>query len=368
MVSLLGVALIAIGLIDIFQVVLLPQGGVGLISSHLMNIIPRGCVAVTRWMRRPNLLAYSGPILVVATVALWFTLVWLGLAFVCWPMLGDSIVSASGQTPTSFATAIYHSGFNLTTLGTGDLIPKSDHARLVTVASAALGFSLLTLSLSYLNSVYSVVRDRCRFALALHDRAGGTGDPAELLRFWIDTGPAEVSKTIDDLCDYVESHRFYPILHGFLFPDAKYDMSAVMSLILDSTTRGVLLLDNFETARRPDQMAALTETLSTLRTLADSSLNALVKLPNRKFQRASGSSNDAEEVLRSTAAVLRPSIAADSENAQIAWECASTAIVYQERRRDWENALSRLAVVNLANCPRVKLKTAGLVSDDRPGS
>jgi Ion channel len=93
-----------------------------------------------------------GPTLLIITVAVWILLLLLGFALIAWPALGK-IQMEMGETPTDFITAIYYSGYSLATLGTGDITPQTSTYRLLMVLETILGFSTLTMTLTYFESV-----------------------------------------------------------------------------------------------------------------------------------------------------------------------------------------------------------------------
>lgn len=127
----------------------------------------------------------------------------------------------TGSTPTDFVTAIYYSGYTLTTLGTGELTPQTSTYRLIMILEAVLGFSVLTMTLTYFESVYSHPIERNTFALSLHHRTARTADAAELLA---SIGSSEdfdssvrqdISNMAQKLLNILESHHSYPTLGYF---------------------------------------------------------------------------------------------------------------------------------------------------------
>lgn len=68
--------------------------------------------------------------MMVLSAATWGTLLLVGFALLAWPALGSSIRTSSGTTPTDFMSALYNSGHSLTTLGTGDIVPRTSVFRL----------------------------------------------------------------------------------------------------------------------------------------------------------------------------------------------------------------------------------------------
>ena len=107
---------------------------------------------------RHRLLTFAGPTLLVVILLTWLLLLWIGFALITWPALGNSIQKSSGTTPTGFAAALYYSGFTLATLGYGEIVPQTGVFRVIAVVESLIEFTVLTLSLTYLFSVYSAWR------------------------------------------------------------------------------------------------------------------------------------------------------------------------------------------------------------------
>ena len=144
-----GGAAVALTLADVFFTVLFPAGGHGPVRRPLSRETWQAFAVLGRRLRAPirrRFLAYSGPVQITTTILTWTTLLVVGWAMVFRPALGHGIEAAHGSTDTGFATALYYSGFALTTLGTGDVVPTTDSYRLLTVVEAALGFSVFTLA------------------------------------------------------------------------------------------------------------------------------------------------------------------------------------------------------------------------------
>ncbi|GAB1543850.1 hypothetical protein NUACC21_65260 [Scytonema sp. NUACC21] len=188
-----------------------------------------------------RVLSHSGPVLMIATVVVWVCLLTFGFALIVWIDLGWAVQSSDGTTETSFITALYYSGFSLTTLGTGDLTPETDFQRLVIVIEAALGFSVFTLTITYLLSVYSAITRRHTFALSLHHRSVGTADAAEILARLGASGELsgvqqDISNMARDLINLLESQHSYPALLYFRFHQCYYALPRILFLAMDTAT------------------------------------------------------------------------------------------------------------------------------------
>ncbi len=241
LVQALGVALCAAGLADLYGTVLYPRTGVNLISARLAQALWMMFRRIARGGRRirAGVLSHAGPVIVIADVLVWVMGPLVGFALIVWPALGEEITNPLGSTSVGFADALYYSGATISTLGYGDVVPTTAGYRLLAVAEACLGFSILTLSVTYLLSVYSALQRRNIFALALHHRSGGADSPAELLARLIPGGDArsagdrlaELSRSLHDL---YESHHLYPVLHYFRFKRDFYAMAHMAGMVADT--------------------------------------------------------------------------------------------------------------------------------------
>jgi hypothetical protein len=152
----------------------------------------------------------------------------IGFALIFWSALGTEIQADKGPTPTDFITALYLSGYSLTTLATGDITPQTSTYRFLMILEAALGFSVLTVTLTYLQSVYSQLIQRNTFALSLHHRTARTADAAELLARMGASGDfdssarQDIANMAEKLLNILESHHSYPSLGYFRWQASYY--------------------------------------------------------------------------------------------------------------------------------------------------
>lgn len=239
-VQVVGAVLILLALLDIYLTVLHPR----IESSLLSAKIAKGtwycfrCIAQIFPKQRNQFLTYSGSTTIITIVVAWVLLLVIGFALIVWTGLGTAIQASQGQTPTDFATALYYSGYSLTTLGTGDLVPKTSTYRLLMFFQAALGFSIFTLTITYILSVYSALIRRNTFALSLHHRTNDTADAAELLaRLAADNNLSSIQQDISniarDLMSLLESQNTYSVLLYFRFRQSYYALPRIMYLSMD---------------------------------------------------------------------------------------------------------------------------------------
>ncbi|MDP8993707.1 MAG: potassium channel family protein [Pseudomonadota bacterium] len=160
--QLAGAGLILLALLDVFLTVLYARSGAGLITPRLNRLTWRLIRRAAPRSRaaRDKFLSFAGPAMLVLTVAVWAILLFLGSGLIAWPELGTGLRATQGATPTDFLTALYYGGYSLTTLGTGDIVPTTGAMKVLMVLQALVGFSFVTLTLTYFISVYSALLRR----------------------------------------------------------------------------------------------------------------------------------------------------------------------------------------------------------------
>ena len=209
--TVLGIALIGIGLIEVFHTVLHPTS-----RGRLTHV-----VASTTWGlfsrlgRRGRSLA--GPLATVAVVTLWAGFQVVGWALVYLPHVPSSFAYAPGIGLDGYpriVEAFYFSAVSMSTLGLGDVYPIDPWLRLFAPLQALIGFALLTAAVAWFIELYPGLGRRRALALriALMERV-------DTARYLPETEPATASAALDaltadlaqsrvDLCQNAESYYF----------------------------------------------------------------------------------------------------------------------------------------------------------------
>jgi len=214
--TLLGVALIAIALRDIFDVLFHPLGR-GMVARWVARAV--GWVARHLPGGRDTIGLLAGPLSYVAVVATWAALLALGWAFVFLPQLPQDFHFDPGLDPAQhagFVDALYVSLVNLTSLGYGDISPEAPLMRLLGPVETMFGLGLLTASISWLISIYNAISRRDSLAHEVHlakeaeERLGeklADADPA-LLEAMMASFAEQLIRTRRDLIHFPITHYF----------------------------------------------------------------------------------------------------------------------------------------------------------------
>jgi hypothetical protein len=166
--TLAGIALIALALRDIFETLFHPLGR-GVIARHIVLGV---WVAARRLTARASsALVLAGPLAYVIVIACWAGMLVVGWALIFLPHLPDGYVFDPGLIAADhdgFEDALYISLVNISSLGYGDISPQSALLRILGPTETIFGLALLTASISWLISIYNALSRRNTFAHEVH--------------------------------------------------------------------------------------------------------------------------------------------------------------------------------------------------------
>jgi Ion channel len=271
--SVAGAVLIALTLRDIFDTLFHPLG-----RSYVGNWVVGGVSRLGHRLaaRMPSAPVLIGPLGYVAVVITWTAMLALGWALIFLPHLPDGFLIAEGLDPAAhddLADALYVSLVNLTSLGYGDISPEGPLLRILGPVETLFGLGLLTASISWLISIYSVVSRRDSFAHEVHlsraaeERLGeklADADP-ELLERMLASFTAQLVATRRDLIHF-------PITHHFRTEDEDHALSRLLPFLRR-------MVEEASEARRPQALKVRAQMLGSAIDDFAETLRARLKMP-----------------------------------------------------------------------------------------
>ncbi|MFP4416155.1 MAG: potassium channel family protein [Chitinivibrionales bacterium] len=218
-----GTVIIIIGLLDVFFTIL-HYDGFGVVSSRFYRLFwgllraltdpfPQGISQLWR--------SLGTPLMIPATMLIWLGSVTIGFACIFYPYMHHPYFSLPAYVVNAtFSDALFFSGISLTTVGYGDIVPQMAIFQFAAVMEGLIGFSIITLAISYVLNIYQVVQRMSVMAAELRHESGSTQDTQNILlmRFCRDeTGSIEayMRNLHRNLVAYYESLRHYPITYYF---------------------------------------------------------------------------------------------------------------------------------------------------------
>src|SRR5271165_920651 len=233
--------LMAIVLIDAFEVVLLPRrvrhgfrlARVFYRTSWMVGRTAAQAVPPGRW--RTGFLSAFGPLSLFVLVVLWAAGLIASFALLHW-----SLGTALSVADAGFDVYLYFSGTTFFTLGYGDMVPTGAVGRALSVAESGIGFVFLAVIVSYLPVLYQAF-SRLEITIALLDaRAGSPPTARELLRrLAAGHSSAGVGPFLVEwerwAAELLESHISFPVLSYYRSQHENQSWVGALTAILDTS-------------------------------------------------------------------------------------------------------------------------------------
>ena len=212
--------------LDAFQAIILPRRPTGRIkiSRIFFKATWAQWVAMAERARdakvRDQIYSIYGPLSLLLLLSLWAILFVVGFGmfyFALGSPYGDTLVGPNASVWSRLETDLYVSGTTLFTLGLGDVVPQSVHARTLIVVESGVGLGFIALVISYLPILYQAFSRREVNVALLDSRAGSPPNAAELFRrHAFEGGQEAVAVLLEEWerwsAEILESHISYPIL------------------------------------------------------------------------------------------------------------------------------------------------------------
>jgi len=238
----LGVAL------DAFQTIILPRRPAGRFQITSLFLIATWTpwVAIARRVRnekaREQMYSVYGPMSLLLLLLLWGLLLILGFGMFYFSMgspFGDTMMGKAATVLGQLRTDLYVSGTTLFTLGLGDVVPHSLHARAVIIFESGVGLGFVALVIGYVPVLYQAFSHREVSVALLDARAGSPPTAVELLRRHGFEGGEEAMVAL--LAEWerwsaeiLESHISYPILCYYRSQHDNQSWLSALVAILDT--------------------------------------------------------------------------------------------------------------------------------------
>ena len=188
-------------------------------------------VRVGDYRRRDQLRATQAAAVLLAQLAAWLIVAYVGFALLLWPF------AARGM-----ASAFVDAGSSLFTLGFA--VPAGTAPAVIVFLTAATGLVILTLQIAYLPTLYAAFNRRETQVVLLSERAGVPSWGPELLArthyalgtgvSTLDTMPELYARWESWAADVAESHTTYPVLVRFRSPGPLSSWVTALLAVLDS--------------------------------------------------------------------------------------------------------------------------------------
>ncbi|GAB4386650.1 MAG: potassium channel family protein [Elainellaceae cyanobacterium] len=248
----LGILILLFVMTDVV-VTTLTLGGGGPLTDKVAMGLWRIVLYYHRRSSNHKLLFLAGPIILLTTALLWFTLI-----FIAWILIFNAseiaVVTSSNKVPASFWERVYFVGYTLSTLGMGDFQPQGVAWQLATAIASVNGFVLVSLSITYLLPVISAATQKRQLAVYISSLGGATDEI--VARAWNGKDFGQFGQHLITIAPQItlqsEQHLTYPVLHYF----HSIERSRAFVLSLAALDEALTLLQyGVKESARPDPAA-----------------------------------------------------------------------------------------------------------------
>ena len=236
----LGVVVVALVTLDVFQTIVVPRPSPG--PYRLSRYVVRPTWRLWRWLgaRTKTGLARDGfygvyaPGAAVLLLVAWLTLLVVGYGLVFYALRGDLEPS-----PGDLATSLYFAGTSILTIGFGDIVATGTLARAVSLVAAATGLGLVALVITFLFSLYGSYQRREALVVTLSARAKAPPSAVTLLESYarlgmVDELPALFAQWEGWEAEVLDSHVAYPLLAYFRSSHDNVSWLSALGAVLDA--------------------------------------------------------------------------------------------------------------------------------------
>jgi hypothetical protein len=172
-------------------------------------------------------------------IALLLLTLMTGFALIYLPRLETDFQMIEAAHGSLFLRAIYFSGITLMTVGYGDILPLSGAMRVTALLEAALGMATISISITYLLTVYSALERKRAVALKFYHQARQGADISGYITSHFARGQfhsltESLREATHDLQEMLESHIEHPVIHYFHPVEVYKGLPRALFVVLES--------------------------------------------------------------------------------------------------------------------------------------
>lgn len=238
-----GVSLLLLIAFEIYSTVLHATAHFGPIGERLNRTVWRATCFVASKLsrtRKHKMLNAVGPVLMPMLVTVFILILILSFALIYYPRMPAQFTFNTPPDTPRFVNAIYFSGVTLTSVGYGDIVPRTTAMRFTAMLESASGLALISLGISYLLMVYRALERKRAVALSFYHQAGEGADAASYVAYHFVEGRfyglrESLREATRDMQEIHEAHIEHPVIHYFHPAEVYKSLPRIIFLLLEAS-------------------------------------------------------------------------------------------------------------------------------------
>lgn len=343
----LGLLLIALVVYDVYATILHARARSGPISESLNRAVWWAARRIANRLsrhRRHRWLNAIGPLLLPALIITFILLLVSGFALIYFPRMPGHFSVDQDVISSAWIESLYFSGITFTTLGYGDITPRSIEMRFVALVEGASGFAVISLAVTYLLTVYRALERKRAVALSFYHQAEEGANVAGFVTHHFVAGGFHGLRDVlriasRDIQELLEAHVEHPVIHYFHPVEVHKGLPRMLFLVLEICTVLHACLDEDEY-----QQAHSHPEVRTLEASALYVLNSLVASLGLEQQAEERLETSVEEARRWRQRFKQTMDHLTEAGVKTRRDRKGSLEEYRSRRAAWEGQLHRFAI------------------------
>ena len=237
-----GAAILVLVFYDIYATILRATKHSGPLSTSLNRglwwLAKRATQQFSR-RRRHRFLSPVGPLLMPTLITFFILMMLTGFALIYLPRMDTEFKVDDAAHSSKILQAFYFSGVTFLTIGYGDIAPVSSGMRMIAVIEAATGLAIISLSITYLLTVYRALERKRAVALKFYHQARQGADISGFISSHFARGrfhslTESLREATRDLQELLESHLEHPVIHYFHPPEVYKGFPRALFVVLET--------------------------------------------------------------------------------------------------------------------------------------
>jgi len=341
-----GAIILVLVFYDIYSTILRATKHSGVFSTFLNRglwwIATRSTQTLDR-RRRHRILSTIGPLLMPLIIAFFILMLLAGFALIYLPRMETEFKIDNAAHGNSILQAFYFSGVTFLTIGYGDILPVSGATRMLALIEGAAGIAIISLSITYLLTVYRALERKRTVALKFYHQARQGADISGFISSHFARGrfhslTESLREATRDLQELLESHLEHPVIHYFHPPEVYKGLPRALFVVLETVAILNAHLDEKEYVEAGDHPDVLIAGDNARHVLAE-----LVTSLNLQTRATDPFESDAETLRRRRKSFIRAMKQLQNTKIKTVTAIEQAFQEYSEDRANWERQLFHFA-------------------------